>query len=72
MGILDKVRRNSQTGRGHVKQRVGRAAGSRRLQAEGLADRVVGTARQQTTRVTRQVVNWLKDAGRDLRRGTQH
>ncbi|HEX3488092.1 MAG TPA: CsbD family protein [Streptosporangiaceae bacterium] len=68
MGFLDKVRSKSQAGRGHVKQRYGRATGNRRLQAEGLADRVIGTARQ----LARQVANWLKDAGRDLRRGTQH
>ena len=68
MGFLDKARSKSQTGRGHVKQRVGRATGNRGLQADGLADRVVGTAR----RLTRQVVTWLKDAALDLRRGTQH
>jgi uncharacterized protein YjbJ (UPF0337 family) len=68
MGFLDKVRSKSQTRRGHVKQRVGRAAGNRGMQADGLADRVTGTAR----RLARQVATWLKDAALDLRRGTQH
>lgn len=68
MSFLDKVRGKSQVGRGHVKKRFGRATGNRRLQADGLADQVVGAARQLVGRV----VTWLKDAGRDLRRGVQH
>jgi uncharacterized protein YjbJ (UPF0337 family) len=68
MSFLDKVRSKSQVGRGNAKQRVGRTTGNRRLQAEGLADRVVGAASQ----LARRVFNWLKDAALDLRRGAQH
>jgi uncharacterized protein YjbJ (UPF0337 family) len=68
MGFLDKARSKSQASRGRVKQRVGRATGKRGMQADGLADRVAGTARH----LAKQVVTWLKDAALDLRRGTQH
>jgi uncharacterized protein YjbJ (UPF0337 family) len=68
MGFLDKARTKSQAGRGRVKQRLGRSTGNRGMQADGLADRIAGTARQ----LTRQVATWLKDAALDLRRGTQH
>jgi uncharacterized protein YjbJ (UPF0337 family) len=64
MGFLDKVRNKSQVGRGHVRQRVGRATGSRRLRAQGRTDRIMGGARQLAER--------LKDAGRDIRRSLQH
>ncbi len=64
MSFLDKVRGKSQVGRGRVRQRVGRATGSRRLQAQGLTDKIMGGARQLAGR--------LKDAGRDLRRSLQH
>ena len=63
MGFLDKVRNKSQVGRGHVRQRVGRATG-RRLRAQGRTDPIMGGARQLAER--------LKDAGRDIRRSLQH
>lgn len=64
MSFLDKVRGKSQVGRGRVRQRVGRATGSRRLRAQGRTDRIMGGARQLAGR--------LKDAARDLRRSFQH
>ncbi len=64
MSFLDKVRGKSQVGRGRVRQRVGRATGGRRLQAQGPSDRIMGGARQLAGR--------LKDAARDLRRSFQH
>jgi len=64
MSFLDKVRGKSRVGRGRVRQRGGRATGSRRVQAQGLTDRIMGGARPLAGR--------LKDAGRDLRRSFQH
>jgi uncharacterized protein YjbJ (UPF0337 family) len=64
MSFLDKVRGKSRVGRGRVRQRGGRATGSRRGQAQGLTDRIMGGARQLAGRLT--------DAGRDLRRSFQH
>jgi len=64
MSFLDKMRNTSRVSRGRVKMRVGRAAGRRGMQADGLADRVIGGARQ--------LAEWLKDAGRDLRRSLPH
>jgi uncharacterized protein YjbJ (UPF0337 family) len=46
MRLLNRIRNRSRISRGRPKQRIGRATGNRRLQAEGLADRVSGGARQ--------------------------
>jgi uncharacterized protein YjbJ (UPF0337 family) len=64
MSFLDKVRSTSKAGRGQVKQRVGRVTGNRRLQADGLGDRLAAWARQLVSR--------LKDAGQGIRRSLQH
>jgi len=64
MSFLDKVRSTSKAGRGHLKQRVGRATGNRRLQADGLGDRLAAW--------TRQLFSRLKDAGKGIRRSLQH
>ncbi len=46
MNLLNRIRNRSRISRGRAKQRIGRATGNRRLQAEGLADRVGGSTRQ--------------------------
>jgi uncharacterized protein YjbJ (UPF0337 family) len=46
--------------KGRAKQKIGRATGNPRLQAEGMADRVSGGVRQFGEE--------LKDAGKDIRR----
>ncbi|MDQ2814534.1 MAG: CsbD family protein [Actinomycetota bacterium] len=46
--------------RGRGKQKIGRATGNRRLQAEGLADRISGGVRQ--------LGEELKDEGKDIKR----
>jgi uncharacterized protein YjbJ (UPF0337 family) len=64
MGILNRIANRSRIGRGRAKQRIGRATGSRRLQAEGLADRVSGSVRQ----FGEDVKDELKGAGRGIER----
>lgn len=61
MGWFDKLRNRSQISRGRAKQKVGRATGNRRMRAQGLADRVSGSAKQAGQK--------LKGAGKDARRG---
>ena len=56
---MNKIRNRAQVSRGRAKQKVGRATNNRRLQAEGLADRIGGGTRQLGERV--------KDAGKDFR-----
>ncbi len=56
---MNKIRNRAQVSRGRAKQKVGRATNNRRLQAEGLADRIGGR--------TRQLGEKVKDAGQDLR-----
>jgi uncharacterized protein YjbJ (UPF0337 family) len=46
MNLRSRIRNRSRIRRGRVKQRIGRARGNQRLQAEGLADRVSGSVRQ--------------------------
>jgi uncharacterized protein YjbJ (UPF0337 family) len=46
MSLLNKIRNRSRISRGRAKQQIGRASGSKRLQAEGLADRVSGGVRE--------------------------
>ena len=46
MNLLNRIRNRSRISRGRAKQPIGRATGNRRIQAEGLADRVSGGARQ--------------------------
>jgi uncharacterized protein YjbJ (UPF0337 family) len=60
LSFLNKIRNKSQVIRGRGKQKVGRATNNRRLQAEGLADRIGGS--------TRQLGEKLKDAGKDAKR----
>jgi uncharacterized protein YjbJ (UPF0337 family) len=64
MSILSRIANRSRIGRGRAKQRIGRATGNRRLQAEGLADRVSGSARQ----FGQDVKDELKGAGRGIER----
>jgi uncharacterized protein YjbJ (UPF0337 family) len=58
LSFLDKIRNRSRLSRGRAKQKIGRATNNPRLQAEGLADRVSGGARQ--------LGEELKDAGKDI------
>lgn len=60
LSFLDKIRNRSRISRGRAKQKIGRATNNPRLQAEGLADRVSGGARQ--------LGEELKDAGNDIKR----
>jgi uncharacterized protein YjbJ (UPF0337 family) len=60
MSFFNKIRNRSRITRGRAKQKVGRATNNRRLQADGLADRIAGNARQFGEE--------LKDAGKDIRR----
>jgi uncharacterized protein YjbJ (UPF0337 family) len=46
MSLFNRIRNKSRITRGRAKQRIGRATGNRRLQAQGLTDRVSGRARQ--------------------------
>jgi uncharacterized protein YjbJ (UPF0337 family) len=59
MGFMDKLRNRFKMGRGHAKERAGRAAGDRSLEAEGRGERVGGA--------TRQVGEQAKDAGKNVR-----
>jgi uncharacterized protein YjbJ (UPF0337 family) len=61
MSFQKKIKNRFQITRGRAKQKLGRATGNRRMQAEGLADRIGGNVRQAGEQV--------RDAGRDLRRG---
>ncbi len=61
MSFQKKIKNRFQITRGRAKQKLGRATGNRRMQAEGLADRIGGNVRQAGQQ--------MKDAGRDLRRG---
>jgi uncharacterized protein YjbJ (UPF0337 family) len=60
LSFLDKIRNRSRISRGRAKQKIGRATNNRRLQADGLADRISGGARQ--------LGEELKNAGKDVRR----
>jgi uncharacterized protein YjbJ (UPF0337 family) len=60
MSFFNKIRNRSRITRGCAKQKVGRATNNRRLQADGLADRIGGHARQFGEELT--------DAGKDIRR----
>lgn len=60
MSFFNKIRNRAQVSRGRAKQKVGRATNNRRLQAEGLADRIGGNARQFGEEV--------KDKGKDVKR----
>jgi uncharacterized protein YjbJ (UPF0337 family) len=46
MSLFNRIRNKSRITRGQAKQKIGRATGNRRLQAQGLTDRVSGRARQ--------------------------
>ena len=59
MSLVNKIRNRAQVSRGRAKQKAGRATNNRRLQAEGLADRIGGG--------TRQLGEKVKDAGKDFR-----
>ena len=59
MSFKNKIRNRAQVTRGRAKQKVGRATNNRRLQAEGLADRIGGS--------TRQLGEKVKDTGKDLK-----
>jgi len=64
MSLLNRIRNRSRISRGRAKRRIGRATGTRRLRAEGLADQVSGGARQ----FGEDVRNELKKAGRVIER----
>ena len=59
MGFMDKLRNRFTMGKGKAKQDAGRAAGDRRLETEGRADRVKGAGGQ--------VGEQIKDAGKNVR-----
>lgn len=46
MGAADKVKNAAQSAKGKVKDDVGRATGNREMQAEGKADKAVGSLKQ--------------------------
>jgi uncharacterized protein YjbJ (UPF0337 family) len=46
MSLFNRIRNKSRITRGRAKQKIGRATGNRRLQTQGLTDRVSGRARQ--------------------------
>jgi uncharacterized protein YjbJ (UPF0337 family) len=46
MTLPSRMRNRARIGRGRAKQGIGRATGSQRMQAEGLADRIGGAVRQ--------------------------
>jgi uncharacterized protein YjbJ (UPF0337 family) len=60
VSFFNKIGNRFRITRGRAKQKVGRATNNRRLQAEGMADRIGGHARQFGEE--------LKDAGKDIRR----
>jgi uncharacterized protein YjbJ (UPF0337 family) len=60
LSFFNRIRNRSRISQGRAKQRFGRATSNRRLQAEGLADRVGGNVRQFGEE--------LKDAGKDIKR----
>ena len=64
MGLLSRIRNRSRISRGRTKQGIGRATGNRRLQAEGLADRVSGGVKQ----LGEDVGDEVRKAGRDIGR----
>jgi len=64
MSLLNRIGNRSRIGRGRAKQRIGRATGNRRLQAEGLADRVSGSVRE----LGEDVKGELRNAGRGIER----
>ncbi|MGH9026419.1 MAG: CsbD family protein [Acidimicrobiia bacterium] len=53
MRIIDVTRNKLQQITGRIKQNIGRNTGNRRLQAEGVADRTKGSAKQTGERVKR-------------------
>lgn len=59
LSFVKKIRNRAQVSRGRAKQKVGRATNNRRLQADGMADRIGGS--------TKQLGEKLKDAGRDAK-----
>jgi uncharacterized protein YjbJ (UPF0337 family) len=46
MSAIDKAKDKAQVTKGHVKTHVGRAAGDRRMEAEGKADKMSGNLKQ--------------------------
>jgi uncharacterized protein YjbJ (UPF0337 family) len=60
MKFMTKVKNKSQIVRGRAKMKLGRATGNRRLQWDGVTDRVGGNVRHAGEQ--------LKDTGRDLGR----
>ncbi len=59
LSFMNKIRNRARVTRGRAKQKVGRATNNRRLQAEGVADRIGGN--------TRQLGEKVKDRGKDLK-----
>jgi uncharacterized protein YjbJ (UPF0337 family) len=62
MRLLYRIRNRARISRGRAKQRIGRATGNGRLQADGLADRVSGGARQ----LGEDIRNDLRKAARSI------
>ena len=59
MGFMDKMRNRFRMGKGHAKERAGRASGDPYLAAKGRGERVGGAAGQ--------VGEQAKDAGKNVR-----
>jgi len=64
LSFLSRIRNRARVRRGRVKQKVGRATNNPRLQAEGLADRISGGARQ----LGEELKGAVKDPKRTFRR----
>ncbi|MCD0452181.1 CsbD family protein [Actinocorallia sp. API 0066] len=63
MGFLDKVKNRAEQFKGQAKEAVGKDGRDNRMQAEGRVDRLKGSVKQAGEH--------LKDAAKDLRRGSK-
>ena len=63
MTFQKKIRNKFQITRGRAKQKLGRATGNRRMQAEGLADRIGGNVKQAGEQVKDAGVTYAGEAG---------
>jgi len=64
MNGLNRIRNRYRITRGRAKQKIGRATGNRRMQREGLTDRISGGAR----RFGQDVKDDLRKANRSIER----
>jgi uncharacterized protein YjbJ (UPF0337 family) len=64
MGLVEKVRNRFMMSRGRARRETGRVTRNRSMQAKGMGERASGAARQ--------VVEQVKDAGRNIRAAAKH